>query len=158
MRLAVRRRAATVLGTAALVGLTACGPKKDPVQALVDGLEAAVDARDADAVRDRVSEDFRGQGGINRAEALSMLRRYFAAYEKVDAEVYDLEVQRADGAADVTFRAEFSGKGLSFGGLDGLLPPGAAYRFQLHVVDQGGTWRVQRAAWEDVAPPAAQER
>jgi hypothetical protein len=130
-----------------------CGPKKDPIQALVDGLEEAVDHRDVDGVRDRVSEDFRGQGGITRAEALSMLRRYFAAYESVDAEVYDLEVQRGQGAADVKFLAEFSGKGQSFGGLNGLLPPGAAYRFDLHVVDQSGTWRVQRAAWEAVAPP-----
>jgi hypothetical protein len=54
----------------------------------------------------------------------------------------------------VTFKADFSGKALSVGGLGGLLPPGAAYRFDLHVVDQNGTWRVQRASWEEIALPA----
>ena len=142
-----------VLAMAALMATAACGPKKDPIQVLVDDLEKAVDDRDVDGVRDRVTEDFRGQGGITRAEALSMLGRYFLAYEKVDAEVYDLEIQRGQGSADVKFRAEFSGKGQSFGGLDGLLPPGAAYRFQLHVVEQGGSWKVQRAAWEAEALP-----
>ena len=83
-----------------------------------------------------------------------MIRRYLAGYEKVEVEVYDLEVQRGDGSADVKFRIEFSGHALSFGGLDGLLPPGAAYRFELHVVEQAGAYKVQRAAWDAVAPPA----
>jgi len=148
-----RGRTLTALAVAALLALAACGPKKDPIQVLVDELEKAVDERDVDGVRDRVTNDFRGQGGISRAEALSMLGRYFLAYEKVDAEVYDLEVQRGQGSAEVKFRAEFSGKGQSFGGLDGLMPPGAAYLFQLHVVEQGGAWKVQSAAWEAVAPP-----
>jgi len=143
----------TALLAAALVAAAACGPKKDPVQALVDDLEKAVDAKDVDGVRDRVTADFRGQGSISRAEALSMLGRYFLAYEKVDAEVYDLDIQRSGGSADVKFRAEFSGKGQSFGGLDGLMPPGAAFTFQLHAVDQAGTWRVDRAAWEEVSAP-----
>jgi hypothetical protein len=138
----------------ALVFLGGCGSRKDPVQALVDDLEAAVEARNADGVRERLADDFRGQGGINRAEAVSMIRRYLAGYEKVEVEVYDLDVQRGEGSADVKFRIEFSGHALSFGGLAGLLPPGAAYRFDLHVVEQAGGYKVQRAAWDAVAPPA----
>ena len=137
-----------------LVAVSACRARKDPVLALLDDLEAAVEDKSADKVKELVADDFRGQGGINRAEAISLLRRYLAGYEKVAIEVYDLSVQRGDGSADVTFRVEFSGHALSIGGLDGLLPPGAAYRFQLHVVEQGGAWKVQRADWEEMAPPA----
>ena len=39
-----------------------------------------------------------------------MIRRYLAGYEKVDLEVYDVSVQRAEGSADVKLRVEFSGR------------------------------------------------
>ena len=141
-----------VLGAVALV-FGGCA-KKDPVLAVIDALEAAVEDKSAEKVQGLVADDFRGQGGINRAEAISMLRRYLAAYETVEVDVYDVKVERGDGSADVKFAADFSGKAMSIGGLSGLLPPDAAYRFDLHLVDQGGSWKVQRAAWEEVAPPA----
>jgi len=147
------RVTAAVLLAAAVVAQAGCGARKEPVQALVDDLEAAAEDRNADRFRDLLADDFKGQGGVGRAEATAELRRYFAAYEKVAIEVYDLSVKRADGSADVSFRVEFSGKPLQIGGLAGLLPPGAAYRFDLHVVEQPGNWKVQRAAWESVPLP-----
>jgi hypothetical protein len=146
------RTAAGLLAPALLVWL-GCGTKEDPVQALVEDLEEAAEDRSADGFRDRLTDDFQGQGGINRAEATAQLRRYFAAYEKVEIDVYDLSVQRGDGSADVSFRVDFSGEALSIGGLGGLLPPGASYRFDLKVVDRAGAWKVQRAAWESVPLP-----
>ena len=146
-------RAAAGLLVLALVVWSGCGAKKDPVQALVEDLEEAAEDRNADAFSGHLTDDFQGQGGINRAEATAQLRRYLAAYEKVEIDVFDLSVQRADGSADVTFRADFSGQALSIGGLGGLLPPGASYRFDLKVVDRAGTWKVQRAAWESVPLP-----
>jgi Domain of unknown function (DUF4440) len=145
---------ARVLSASLAVATVLAGcAKKDPVQALVDDLEEAAEDKDAGRFHDLLTDDFNGQGGIRRAEATAELRRYFAAYEKVAIEVYDLSVQRADGSADVSFRVEFSGQPLQIGGLGGLLPPGAAYRFDLHVLEQPGTWKVQRAAWESVAVP-----
>jgi hypothetical protein len=140
----------------ALVALAGCGARKDPVLALVDDLEAAAEDKSADGIRDRLADGFRGQDRQNRAETYATLRRYFAAYETIELEVYDVSVQRSDGAADVRFRVLFSGHARSIGGLDGFLPPGAAYRFDLHVIDQGGTWKVDRAAWETDAPPPAE--
>jgi hypothetical protein len=148
MRLSATTRALAASLAAATV-LAGCA-RKDPVQALVDDLEAAAEDKSADRFRDLLTDDFKGQGGISRAEAAAQLRRYFAAYEKVALEVYDLSVNPAGGSADVTFRVEFSGQPPQIGGLGGLLPPGAAYRFDLHVVEQPGTWKVQRAAWESV--------
>ena len=140
---------------AAAAVFAGCGAKKDAVQALVDDLEDAAEDKNAEGIGQRLADDFRGQGGVNRAEAVSMIRRYLAGYEKVDLEVYDLSVQRGEGSADVQFRVEFSGHPLSIGGFAGLLPPGASYRFDLHLVEQPSGFKVQRAGWEAVAPPDA---
>ena len=138
---------------AAAAILAACGAKKDPVQALIDDLVEAAEDKSAERIGERLADDFRGQNGMGRADAVAAIRRYLAGYETVDLEVYDVSIQRADGAAEVSFQAEFSGRALSIGGLGGLLPPEALYRVDLHVVEQGGTWKVQRAAWEEVASP-----
>src|SRR5688500_6736065 len=89
---------------ATIVVLAGCS-RKDPVLALLDDLEDAVEDKSAEEVRDLVAADFRGQGGIDRAEAIALLRGYLAAYEKVEVDVYDVSVQRANGAADVKFAA-----------------------------------------------------
>ena len=147
--------ARSVAASLALLGVVVgCRGTKDPVQALIDDLVAAAEDKSAERIGERLAGDFRGQNGMGRADAVATIRRYLAGYEKVDLEVYDVSIQRSDGAADVSFRAEFSGSALSIGGLSGLLPPEALYRFDLHVVEQGGVWKVQRAAWEEVAPPS----
>jgi hypothetical protein len=147
--------AALALGvTTAVAMAVGCGGKKDPVEALIDDLVAAAEDKSAERIGERLADDFRGQNGMARADAVAAIRRYLAGYETVDLEVYDVSIQRADGAADVSFRAEFSGRALSIGGLGGLLPPEALYRFDLRVVDLGGTWKVRNAAWEEVAPPS----
>ena len=137
---------------AVAAALAGCGAKEDPVHSLIRGLEEAAEDKSAERIGERLADDFRGQNGMGRADAVATIRRYLAGYETVALEVYDVSIQRADGNADVSLRAEFSGRALSIGGLGGLLPPEALYRFDLHVVDLGGTWKVQRAAWEEVAP------
>jgi hypothetical protein len=151
MRLSTRALVVAALLAAVAAG---CGGKKDPVQALIDDLVDAAEDKSAERIGERLADDFRGQNGMGRADAVATIRRYLAGYEKVDLEVYDIKVQRADGAADVSFRAEFSGRALSIGGLGGLLPPEALYRFDLRVAEAGGTWKVNTAAWEEVAPPS----
>ena len=147
----MRRR--TEPGTLPLVLLTAVacsGTPEDPIEALQVELEEAAEARDAERLGARVSEDFRGPRGLTRADALASLRRYLAAYESIDLEVYGVEVDRAEDRARVGCVVEFSGQALQIGGLKGLLPPGAVYRFELEVADEGGVWRVREASWEPV--------
>lgn len=150
------RVVAPALLLASLLGAFACS-EKDPVQALIDDLEEAAEDKSAERIGERLTDDFRGQNGMGRADAVATIRRYLAGYETVDLEVYDVKVRRADGSADVSFAAEFSGRALSIGGLGGLLPPEALYRFDLHAVDRGGAWKVQSAAWEEATPPAPAE-
>jgi hypothetical protein len=134
--------------------LPACsGPPKDPVEALLAELQAAAEARDADRFAERLSSGFEGLHSIGRPEAVAQLRRYFAAYESVAIDVYGVEAERGGGSARVRCVVEFSGQARKAFGLEGLLPPSAVYRFDLELADEGGTWRVRRAAWEPVEDP-----
>lgn len=140
-------------GLALVVAMTAhCAPPADPTQALLAGLEEAAEDRDADAFGERLSADFVASSRMKRAEVLSQLRRYFAAYEHVAIEVYD--VAAADDPPAVSFVAEFSGRPRQIGGLSGFLPPGAVYRFELKLVESGpGHLLVREATWEPLPLP-----
>lgn len=139
------------LGAAVAVALGCPRSPADPVTALLDELTAAAEDRDADRFGAALSEGFRGRGGLRRPEAVSQLRRYFAAYESVGLSVYGVEVDRSDGSATVRCVVEFSGRARSLAGLQGLLPPSAVYRFTLETAEEAETWRVQSADWERVA-------
>ena len=120
----------------------------DPVQALLADLKAAAEARDADRFGERLASGFEGPHGLGRAEAITQVRRYLAAYESVAIDVYGVAAERDGATAHVRCAVDFSGRARKAFGLEGLLPPSAAYRFELDVSDEGGTWRVLRAQWE----------
>jgi hypothetical protein len=125
----------------------------DPVAALLADLERAAEARDATAFGERLSASFRDEHGLGRDEAVQQLKRWFAGYETVKIEVYSVETDRSGpSAARVRCVVEFSGQGRRLLGLEGLLPPSAAYRFELDVADEGGWWRVRGASYEPIGP------
>jgi hypothetical protein len=126
--------------------------KKDPIKVLLAEIEEAAEHRDARKVVDHLAPEFLGQGRTDRAEALSELRRYFVAYESVSLTLYDIQIERAEGAAEgrVRLQVDFDGRPLKIGALSGFLPPSAAYRFDLRVRDGGEGWLVSEATWEDV--------
>ena len=135
---------------AALVALAAaCSPAPaDPVQAALDELKAAAEARDAERFADRLAPAFQGPHGLGRPEAIAQLKRYFAAYERVAIEVYGVESERDGDSARVRCVVELSGQARRAFGLEGLLPPSVGYRFELDLADEGGVWRVRGASWE----------
>jgi hypothetical protein len=135
------------------LALSGCRKETDPVLALVESLRTATEDRDAQAIADRLSDDFKGNGSVDKAEAAATLCRYFAAYESVHLAVYDLAVpRRTDGEADVSFRAEFNGSARRIGGLDGFLPPSAVERFELRLARRGPDWKVIAADWRPIEP------
>ena len=142
------------LGVVAAIVACSRGPS-DPVEELLQELEAAAEGRDADRFGARLSQDFRPARGGGRADSLATLRRYFAAYESVGLEVYGVEVDREGEAAQVRLVVEFAGRARQLGGLQGLLPPAAVYRFDLGVAEEeDGVWRVRQADWEQIPPDA----
>jgi hypothetical protein len=145
-----------VAGLAGASGALSCAREApDPARALVEDVADAAEGRDAAGVLSRVSEAFRGPDGLDRAGAAASLRRYFAAYESIDLEVFDVLSEPADEALRVRTRIGFRGRANRAFGLDGLLPPSAVYRFDLVIRDEGGVWRVRGAEWDVALPPDA---
>ena len=133
-----------------------CRKETDPIRLLLNDLEEAAEARDAEAVLKRVAPDFQGQNGLSRADAGAELRRYFFGYEKIDVTLSDVVVEPAGNLAHVRLRIDFSGKPKNVGGLEGLLPALSAYRFGLDLKSDGNAWLIAAATWEriDIGPPA----
>jgi hypothetical protein len=146
------RRAALI---AALAGCVGCRGPKDPILALLADLKKAAESRDAGAIAAKLTEDFHGGRDVRLADVRSMLQRYFLAYEKVNIEVYEVEVERDQAKAKLRFRADFNGRPLRIGSLGGLLPPSAMFRFELGLRQAEAGWRVAQADWEEIAPAAA---
>ena len=126
----------------------ACRQAGDPVREALDRLVKAAQARDAEAVVENLTPDFRDAagGGVNDARAL--LRRYFAAYEILDVRLKDVTIERAPAAARARFRADLSGQPRKIGGLEGLLPSASTYNFDVRLVPDGKRWKVAWASWE----------
>jgi hypothetical protein len=135
------------------LALGACRSQRDPVLALVEALRARAEDRDATATAEALTDDFKGNGSVDKLEATATLRRYFAAYESVHLAVYDVTVtRRTDTEADLGFRAEFNGSARRIGGLDGFLPPSAVERFDLRLTRRGSDWKVLAADWRPIEP------
>jgi hypothetical protein len=151
------RRAVLTAVVSALAA--ACGRRSsDPVRAMVDDLVDAAEARDADAVLARLSAGFQAQVNLSKPDVAASLRRYFAAYESIDLEVFDVVSEPGDtGASHVRVRVGFKGTAQKAFGLEGLLPPSAVYAFDLDTRDEGGEWRVIRASWEVLPGPGSTE-
>lgn len=126
----------------------ACRRESDPVQAALDRIVKAAQARDAQAVVENLAKDYRDAEGQASAGVSATLRRIFAAYEIIDVRLADVTVERAPEAARVTFRAEFSGQPRKLGGLDALFPSASTYRFDVRLVPEGSRWKVAWASWE----------
>ncbi|MFN2385640.1 MAG: hypothetical protein ABR576_05070 [Thermoanaerobaculia bacterium] len=132
-----------------LVGLAASCGNGDPVRESIGRVVAAAEKRDAAAVVEMLSPDFQSAEGAARADVESLLRRYFAAYENLDVEISDLSIERAERAARATFRADLSGKVRKIGGLEGILPSGSSWRFEVRLVPAEDRWTV---AWVSYQP------
>jgi hypothetical protein len=145
--------AAGRLALLAALALAACGgPPEDPVERLVHELSSAAQDRDAAAVGEHLAADFRGEGGMGKAEAVATVRRSLAGYDRIGVEVFDLQREEA---GRVRFRVDFSGKPKDVGGLAGLLPEAAVYEFELELSGEDSALEVRSAGWRPWTPPAS---
>jgi hypothetical protein len=128
----------------------ACRRESDPVRATLDRVVKAAQSRDAGAVVENLTGDYRDAEGQASADVAATLRRIFAAYEIIDVRLSDVEIDRAPEAARVTFRADFSGQPRKLGGLDRFFPSASAYRFDVRLVPESNLWKVAWASWEVV--------
>lgn len=119
-------------------------PPEQAVRAQLQALQAAIDARDSDAVADLLAEDFIGNEGLDRRGAKRLAAGLFLRYRDVGAKLGPVEVELR-GEADAVARFNL----LATGGAGGLLPEsGQAYRVETgwRLVD--GEWRLRSVSWK----------
>ena len=131
-----------------LLTIMACS-SKDPLSLLLEDLEEATEARDIDLFEKRLASSFTANDEINREEALAQLRRYFLAYERITVDVTNVE--RSKTGTQVSFDVSFSGNVNEAFKLQNLLPSTASYQFNLRLVQEKGTLKVQRAFWNELS-------
>ena len=124
-------------------GCTRPAPEQ-AVRAQLQALQAAIDARDTDAVADLLVEDFIGNEGLDRRGAKRLAAGLFLRYRDVGAKLGPVEVELR-GEADAVARFSL----LATGGAGGLLPEsGQAYRVETSWRLVDGEWRLRSASWK----------
>lgn len=141
------RRPAVLL---VLLYAVCCRRAGDPVRETLDRLVKSAQARDAAAVVENLTPDFRDAEGGDAGQAAVTVRRFFAVYEIINVQVRNLTIERAPEAARARFRVEFSGQPRKIGGLDALLPSVSTYDFDVRLVPDGKRWKIAWASWEPV--------
>lgn len=145
-----RRLTALACAGAAAFSPLSCRKPADPAAAAVRSLVRAADDRDAGKIVASLAPDFRGSGGMGRDDLAAELRRLFAAYSSVDVSVEDLAIEWFPDFDLARFRASFRGAVRRIGGLEGLLPSTARYRFELRLARDGERRIVTQAVWEEL--------
>ena len=129
---------------ACALALTACrkAPPEQRLRETVAGLEAAIEGRDAGAVKQVLADDFIGPEGLDREGATRLAQVSFLRHGAIGMALGPLDVQLQDRHATVRFSAALSG------GSGAPLPDAA----QLYDVETGwrledGEWRLTSATW-----------
>ncbi len=131
-----------------VASIMACS-SKDPLNLLLEDLEEAAENRDVDAFKKSLATDFTANDEISREEALALLRRYFLAYERITVDVTNVERSKTGNL--VSFQVSFSGNVNEAFKLQNLIPSTASYNFDLRLVQEADTLKVQRAFWKKVS-------
>ena len=117
-------------------------PPEEALRARVAALEAAVDARDAGALRGFLADDFIGPGGMDDAGARRLAQGMFLRYRDIGTRLGPLSVELQDRHATVRFDAVVTG------GAGTLLPQsGQVYDVTTAWRMEGGDWRLVSAEW-----------
>lgn len=126
----------------AIVGLLpGCSrtPPEEALRARVSALEAAVDARDAGALRGFLADDFIGPGGMDDVGARRLAQGMFLRYRDIGTRLGPLTVDLQDRHATVRFDAVVTG------GAGTLLPQSG------QVYDVTTAWRLEDGDWQLVS-------
>ena len=138
------RIAAALLLVAAMAACARPQPEEALRQAL-DGIQAAIEARDAGELSEHLSDDFIGPGGLDRDGARRLAALHFMRHGDVGVLPGPLDIELQDDHARVRFSVVLSGG-------SGRLLPDSAQAWQ---VDTGwrlvdGEWRMSSADWAPV--------
>lgn len=140
-----RRRHLLLAGALSLV---ACGQPDDPQVALdaaVQRLQDALEAKDTDAVLDLLDAKFRAQDELDREWARKTMGLMFLRYRQVKV-IAVSRSSRVDPASDRIGRTEAQ---VLVTGAQGLIPERASpYALRLEWWREGDDWKLRDLRWE----------
>jgi hypothetical protein len=117
------------------------------VRSVIAAIEKAVESGSVSGVRDHVSESYADAAGNDRGAALALLQMRMSRHDVIHllVQVRSLEFPGA-GRAEATVLVAMAGRDIdSLTALAGIAAD--FYRFDATFADEGGEWRVVRAAW-----------
>ncbi len=138
---------AAVLG----MGLTAC-VERDPVEQLLQRVEAAAEDRDADDLGKLLADAFTGSDGTDKTAVVTLARQYFLAWRALDIEIRDLEINRRGDSARARFRMVATGTPSSFGGMSDLVPRKEVLDMDIGARKTPDGWKLTSATWTPATP------
>jgi hypothetical protein len=139
-----------VLSALLAAGLAAACAADTPerrVRSVIRKIERAVESRSVSGVRDHVSEAYADAGGNDKSALIALLRMRTLRHDVIHllVQVRSLEFPEA-GRAQATVLVAMAGRDIdSLTALAGIAAD--FYRFDATFADEGGDWRVVRAAW-----------
>lgn len=124
------------------------------VRAVLGGIERAAEARDVAALKEHLSEDYADDRGQDKRAVAGLATFHFMRNQSLHLFTLVREVQLpAPGEARAQALVAMAGRPIP--GPEALAALRAdLYRFDVELREEGGEWRVVRAAW---APAAADE-
>lgn len=127
-----------------LVSLAGCSrePPEQALRATIAAMEAAAEARDSEALLERLSEDFVGPDGMDRERFRRYLALIWLRNREVGVGLGPIQVELVGLGA----RAEFTATTRGGGGL----VPDRVYRVKTGWRMEAGQWRLLSAEWEPV--------
>ncbi|WP_225217900.1 nuclear transport factor 2 family protein [Luteimonas colneyensis] len=138
-------RTAAVLLIVVVIAACARPQPEEALRNALEGVQAAIEARDAGGLADYLGDDFIGPGGLDRDGARRLAALHFMRHGDVGVLPGPLDIELQEGHARVRFSAVLSGG-------SGRLLPDSAQAWQ---VDTGwrlvdGEWRMSSAHWTPV--------
>lgn len=136
-----------LLACCALLAACRHEPPEQRLRAEVARMQAALEARQADAVMEGVADDFRGSGGLDREMLRRTMQLQLLARGQVGVTLGRLRVEMGQGNSSATVRFD----ALLTGGNGRWLPDEArAYEVDTGWREIGGDWRLVSAEWTPV--------
>jgi len=130
----------------------ACGKDNAPeeeIRALVDEAEAAAEARDAEALRDLVADDYADPAGRDAGDIRKYLHGYLALHPSLNL-ITRIDSIELEGTEMARVEVTVGMLGRTAGDDAGWDLAGDIYRLDLRVArEDGGDWRLIRAGPRD---------
>ena len=127
--------------------LVGCAPPapEEALRAAVREVHAAIEGRDAGALKSYLADDFIGPHGMDRDQARRTAALYMMRHEKVLFTLGPLDVDLQESHATVRFTAALTGG-------SGFLVPerGNVYKVETGWRLEGGDWKLTSARWTPV--------